>query len=288
MIVAVVVVWNGRAVTMECLESLRGMNVVCVDNASTDGTYEAIEREHPDVDLIRNDRNLGFAAGNNVGIRRALELGADWVVLLNNDVVAERGLAAALSRASAWRPDAGVLACKVLFAQQPAVVEYAGARFYALLGYSGRQRGYGRRDHGRFDQRRDVGRATGAAMAVSRAAIEQVGLLDEQLFMYVEDVDWCLRIRAAGFAVVFVPDACVRHRGGSALGGRASSVALYYHARNTLAVSDRYYPLPPGLRALRQGVVLATHLLQARRADAARAVVEGWRDYRAGRMGARM
>jgi GT2 family glycosyltransferase len=288
MIVAVVVVWNACAVTMECLESLRGMNVVCVDNASTDGTYEAIEREHPDVDLIRNDRNLGFAAGNNVGIRRALELGADWVVLLNNDVVAERGLAAALSGASAWRPDAGVLACKVLFAQQPAVVEYAGARFCALLGYSGRQRGYGRRDDGRFDQRRDVGCATGAAMAVSRAAIEQVGMLDERLFMYVEDVDWCLRIRAAGFAVVFVPDARVRHRGGSSLGGRSSSVALYYHARNTLAVSDRYRPLPQGLRALRQGVVLATHLLQARRADAARAVVEGWRDYRAGRMGARV
>ncbi len=285
--IAVVPTWNGREDTLACLDSLRDVKVVCVDNGSSDGTAHAVERRHPEVELIRNGTNLGFAGGSNAGIRRALQRGADWVLLLNNDAIAEPGLVPALERAAAERRDAGVLACKVLFADAPDTLEYAGARFHVLLGYSGRQRGYGRRDDGRFDELRDVGRATGAAMAVSRAAIERAGLLDERLFAYVEDAEWCLRIRAAGFAIVFVPDARVRHRGGSSTGGRASPTALYYHARNTLAVCEQHRPLPRGLRAFRCGVVIGTHLLQARGRDAARAVLDGWRDYRAGRMGAR-
>jgi GT2 family glycosyltransferase len=287
LIVAVVLAWNGREETLACLRSLGGVDVVCVDNGSTDGTPDAVEQEHPEVELVRNGANLGFAGGNNAGIRRALERGADWVLLLNNDAVAEPGLVDALERAAAQRPDAGVLACKVVFADRPDTLEYAGASFHPLLGYSGRQRGYGQTDDGRYDELRDVGRATGAAMAVSRAAIESAGLLDERLFAYVEDVDWCLRIHAAGFAIVFVPLARVRHHGGASTGGRVSPSALYYNARNTLAVSERHRPLPRGLRALRRGVVVGTHLLQARRGDAARAVIKGWRDYRVGRMGAR-
>src|SRR5262249_14454479 len=152
----------------------------------TDGSDEEVERRFPDVELIRNGANLGFAGGCNVGIRRALERGADWALLLNNDAIAEPGLAAALARAADARRDAGVLACKVLF-EDGATVMYAGASFDATLGYSGRRTGFGEPDT--FDERRDVDRADGAAMAVSRAALERVGLLDERLFAYVEDVD---------------------------------------------------------------------------------------------------
>src|SRR5207253_1789240 len=111
------------------------------------------------------------------------------------------------------------------------------------------------------DGLRDVGRATGAAMAVSRAAIDAAGLLDERLFVYVEDTDWCLRIRAAGAAIVFVPGARVWHAGGLAWGGRASPGALYYNARNMLAVAERHRPLPRGLRGVRRCVIVGTHLL---------------------------
>jgi GT2 family glycosyltransferase len=269
------------------LRSLSEIETICVDNGSTDGTLEAVAQAHPDVELIRSGGNLGYAAGNNLGIARALDRRADWVLLLNDDVVVEEGVAEALEAAARARPDAGVLACKVLFAEEPRRIEYAGARFNALLGYSGRQKGYGRIDD-HDDRLRDVGRATGAAMAVSRQAIQAAGLLNERLFMYVEDTEWCLRIRATGAAIVFVPGARVRHRGGASGGGRASADALYYHARNTLAVAERHRPLPRGVRALRRGVVVGTHLLQARKdPDARRAVLAGWRDYRAGRMGAR-
>jgi len=92
-----------------------------------------------------------------------------------------------------------------------------------------------------------------------------VAELDEELFAYVEDVEWSLRIRAAGFAVVFVPDAAVRHKGSAASGGRASTTNLYYDTRNTIVVAERYRSLPRGLRSLRRLVVVGAHLVQALR-----------------------
>jgi GT2 family glycosyltransferase len=289
-LVAVVLNWNGGEDTAHALASLaaQGIETICVDNGSADGSDAAVERHFPAVELVRNGANLGFAGGSNVGIRRALERGADWVLLVNNDAAVEEGLEAALERAAAARPDAGLLACKVLF-EDGATVMYAGASFRAWLGYSGRRDGFGGPD--RFHELRDVGRADGAAMAVSRAAAERVGLLDEGLFAYVEDVDWSLRMRAAGLAVVLVPDAVVRHKGSASTGGGASTANLYYSARNTILVAERARPLPFGVRSLRRGVVVATHLLQAvshpAPGQAMSAVVEGWRDARAGRIGPR-
>jgi GT2 family glycosyltransferase len=281
---AVVLNWNGGEDTLAALASLEGIPVVCVDNGSTDGSPAAIAARFPSVDLIRTGVNLGFAGGNNVGLRRALAGGAEWVLILNNDAVAEPGLVAALEAAAAARPDAGLLACSILDSDGLAI-QYAGATFQPRLGYSGRLATGAQREL------RDVGRADGAALAVSRAAIERAGLLDETLFLYVEDVEWSLRIREAGFAVVLVPDARVRHRGSAASGGAASTTNLYYDTRNTIAVCERHAPLPRGLRGLRRVVVVSAHLVQAarhpRRVAAALAVVDGWRDARAGRLGQR-
>jgi GT2 family glycosyltransferase len=281
--VAVVLNWNGGDDTLAALASLDGIETICVDNGSSDGSDAVVAERFPSVELIRTGSNLGFAGGNNVGIRRALERGADWVLLINNDATAEPGLADALVRAAEARPDAGLLACKVL--NEDGSVQYAGARFNARLGYSGRVQTSG------ADELRDVARADGAAMAVSRAAVERAGLLDEQLFAYVEDVEWSLRIRSAGFAVVFVPDARVKHKGSAATGGKRSTTNLYYATRNTIAVSERHAPLPRGARGARRAVVVGAHLAQSlahpSRLDAMRAVLAGWRDARAGRLGQR-
>ena len=279
---AVVLNWNGGEDTLAALRSLEGIETICVDNGSTDGSDAAVAAELPQVELLRTGTNLGFAGGNNAGIKRALERGADWVVLLNNDALAEPDLAAALADAAAERPDAGLLACKILL-EDGRTVQYAGATFNARLGYSGRVATTG------ADVLRDVDRADGAALAVSRAAVERAGLLDETLFMYVEDIEWSLRIRRAGFAVVFVPRARVRHKGSAASGGRASTTNLYYDTRNTIVVAERHARLPRGARALRRGVIVGAHLAQAvrhpARLAAARAVLAGWRDARSGRSG---
>ena len=282
-LVAVVLNWNGGRDTLEALRSLEGVETICVDNASTDGSDAEVEQQLPGVELLRTGANLGFAGGNNVGIRRALERGGDWVLLLNNDATAEPGLPAALERAAAARPDAGLLACTIL--NPDGTVQYGGGTFNARLGYSGRL------ETRRPTELRDVARADGAAVAVSRAAVDRAGLLDESLFMYVEDVDWSLRVRAAGLAVVLVPDALVRHKGSAASGGGRSTLNLYYDTRNTIVVAERNAPLPWGARAVRRGVIVGAHLAQSlshpSRADAARAVLAGWRDARAGRLGQR-
>jgi GT2 family glycosyltransferase len=278
---AVVLNWNGGADTLAALASLDGVETICVDNDSTDGSDRSVEDRFPAVELLRTGANLGFAGGNNAGIARAFERGADWVLLLNNDATAEPGLVDALERAAAQRPDAGLLACTIL-EPDGATVQYAGASFNARLGYSGRVSTVVP------GSVRDVGRADGAALAVSREAVERAGMLDESLFMYVEDVDWSLRIRAAGFAVVLVPDARVRHKGSAASGGSASTTNLYYDTRNTIVVAERH---APGLRGPRRAVIVAAHLVLAlshsTRREAIRAVLAGWRDARAGRLGQR-
>jgi len=283
-LVGVVLNWNGGDDTVAALESLGAVPAICVDNGSTDGSDVVVAERLPEVELLRTGANLGFAAGNNVGIRRALERGADWVLLLNNDAVAEPGLPEALERAAVARPEAGLLACKILV-EDGGAVQYAGASFNPRFGYSGRVETAG------VDELREVGRVDGAALAVSRAALDRAGLLDESLFMYVEDVDWSLRVRRAGFAVVFVPDARVRHKGSAASGGRSSTANLYYDTRNTIVVSERHAPLPRGLRGLRRSVVVGAHLAQSvrhpARIAAARAVLAGWLDARAGRLGQR-
>jgi GT2 family glycosyltransferase len=284
---AVVLNWNGGDDTLAALESLAGVETICVDNGSVDGSAERVAERFPGVELIRAGQNLGFSGGNNLGIRRAVDRGADWVLLLNNDAVADAGLPAALERAAAIRPDAGVLACKVYFAEPRDVLMYAGGRVNLRLGYWGRQEGFGERDDGRFDALRDVDRATGAAMAVSRPALERAGLLDEELFAYAEDADWCIRIRRAGLAVVFVPDAKVWHVGSASTGGLSSPTSLYYETRNMIVVAERHHPLPRGARALRRGVVVGAHLLAVRSPAGLRAVLDGWLDARRGKLGKR-
>src|SRR5829696_3281712 len=134
-VIAVVLSWNGRDDTLACLRSLEneGAEVIVVDNASSDGTADAIA----DVEVIRNERNLGYAGGMNVGIRAALERGADAVLLLNNDVEVEPGAVAALAEAL---DGAGALCPVVVFADEPGRVWYAGASFDPRRGYNGRHR----------------------------------------------------------------------------------------------------------------------------------------------------
>ena len=295
-VTAVVLSWNGREDTLACLESLArietdGVATVVVDNGSTDGSPEAIEERFPEVELIRAGVNLGYAAGNNVGIRRALDGGADWVVLVNNDATVAPDLVDALVAAAGRHPDAGALAGKVYVDEPRDVIWYAGGNFEPRLGYSGRVRGAGKHDDGSYDEERDVDWGTGALLAVSRAAIDRVGLLDEELFAYLEDVDWCLRIRDVDLRVVFVPSARAWHRVSASTGGAASTTSLYYHCRNTLAVCERRLPLTRGHTGVRRTAIVGAHLAQAlghsKRRAALWTVIRAWRDYRRGRMGRR-
>ena len=295
-VVTVVLNWNGRDDTLACLESLRRLDWPChstivVDNGSCDGCVEAIEDGYPEVTTIATGRNLGFAEGNNVGLRAALEADADYVLLLNNDTVVADDLLRRLVPEAEARPDAGAICPLIYYLDPPDRIWYAGARFDARRGHNGRHTGYGERDEGQYDRVREIGRATGAAMLVRREVVEEVGYLDGDLFLQVEDVEWSLRMRSAGWRIFFVPAGKVWHRVSVATGGEHAPATAYYEIRNTMAVCDRYAP-QGGLRAARRrAAILAVQMLHARRArrpsENMRAVVAGWRDYRDGRLGPR-
>jgi len=294
-LVAVVLLsWNGCEDTLACLRSLahagyERLHLLVVDNASSDGSAEAVAREFPDVELLRNHANLGYAGGMNVGIRRALELGADYVLLLNNDTVVEPGFLSPLLEEAERSPSAGALCPKILYADS-GLVWYAGADFDPRRGYNGRITG-NREPSERHASVHATDRAAGAAMLVPRAALEQVGLLDEPLFAYGEDASWSLRARAAGLTLLVVPASVVHHRVSAASGGESSPDTIYYSTRNLLTVCEREAALGPFATWRRRGVLVGAHLAQAarsrRRVEGARAALAGYRDFRRGRLGPR-
>jgi GT2 family glycosyltransferase len=293
----VVLSWNGREDTLRCLESLRRLErddvaVVCVDNGSADGTEEAVTERFPEVTFIQAAANRGYSGGNNLGIRHALDRGAQWVVLVNNDATVDPGVIDGFEAAACQRPRAGVLAGMVMTTDDPPRIWFAGQRVNTCLGYSGRPRGYGRLDGPAYSRVVDTDRAVGALMAVSRDALTRVGLLDEDLFAYVEDVDLCLRVRGAGLEIVVAPEARAWHRVSASTGGEAASTyTLYYGTRNTIVVYERRRPLPPAQKLLRRAVILSSFglhaLTRADRRAALAAVVAGARDALRGRMGPR-
>ena len=296
LVVCVVLSWNRRDDTLTCLAALGhstypSLRVVLVDNGSGDGTVDAVRAAYPAVEIIANEANLGFAGGNNVGLRRALELGADHALVLNNDVEVEPETVSALVAAFPRLGRVGALNPKLLFAEPAGHVWFAGARFDARRGYNGRQRGYGKPDGPAYGETVESDRACGAALLVPAQVLEQVGLFDEALFLYSEDTEWSLRARAAGYRLFVVPEARAVHRVSLSSGGESSPATLYYGLRNTLVVCERHAPLGRLGTWRRRLVMLAAHaaqaLLSGRRRAGLAAVRDGWRDGRAGRLGPR-
>ena len=294
-VVAVVLNYNGLEQTLACLESLAasdwpGLTVLVVDNDSEDDPSVAVTSRFG-AEVIRNDVNLGFAGGMNVGLRRARELGADYVLLLNNDTVVDPAMARILVTTAAARPDAGIVSPLVLYRDMPGLVASAGLRFDPHRAYQGRPLAMGQRDDGRLSGVRVVDASPGTAMLVPTAALDAVGALDERLFLYLEDVDWSLRMRAHGLRVYMALDARLFHGVAQASGGEYSPLIAYYMARNTFVVCARHGPLRRHRRLARHIRILFVNLVHARRgarpAANAAAVLAGWRDYLLGRLGPR-
>ncbi len=258
-----VLTWNGWEATRACLESLRrvrgrGARILVVDNGSTDGTPAHVRREFPDVELLENGTNLGFAAGNNVGIRAALAGGAEHVVLLNNDTVVAPDCVEELVTAACAHPHAGMVSAKILLLDEPDVLWFAGGSLSTLTGRA-THKGYRRRDNGRYEQVREIGRPCACAMLVTRRFLDTVGLMEESLFLYGEEVDWALRARACGFACLFAPRARVWHKVTAASGGEAAARYYYYAVRNMLWTLERRDPVRwRWLSALRSVIVVMT------------------------------
>ena len=214
---AVILNWNGAETVYDTIASVLNLatprpHVIVVDNASTDGSDAEIERRFPQVTLIRNPVNLGFAAGNNVGIAHALERGADCVLMLNNDTRLEPSAVRVMVAALFADPRRGVVVPKI-YVDSPGDerrIWAAGARWRAFPPRV-TMRGYGRRDVGQYDTPGTVEYATGCALLIRRETFETAGLLDESYFMYQEDYAFCDRVRASNLTLWYEPAAVVHH-----------------------------------------------------------------------------
>ena len=227
--------WNGWRDTLACVESCRKLTwpnfrIVVVDNDSTDGSEEILRQQLKDVEIIQSGANLGFAGGNNIGIRQVLGLGADYVWLLNNDAVAETGALTMLVEMMEHEPSAGIAGSKIYYYDDPRRIWFAGGAWekgWLRL----RQRGANQLDVGQFDEAGEVGSLTGCSMLVRSAAIREIGLMEESYFLYWEDTEWCARAQENGYKVVFVPSSHVWHKV-SVSTGQGSFSQYYYYTRN--------------------------------------------------------
>jgi GT2 family glycosyltransferase len=239
--------WNKYDDTVACVQSLRTSEyplarILVLDNGSTDGSGERLERElrGPDLEVLRNPRNQGFAGGMNACLREALASGADLVFVVNNDTEVDPSCVRLLVEALDADPGAVVAGPAIFFHAQPDRVWQGGGAFsYWRAGLS--VPGKGRRAGDLPERAERVSFLTWCAVLVSRRALEGVGFLDPDYYFYVEDVDFGLRVREAGMYMVFEPRARVWHKIGDVARDRTSPFVLYHIGRSsTLLFRQRF------------------------------------------------
>jgi len=227
----IVLNYNGRAWLPGCLEALaaqRGaprFEILLVDNGSSDGSAALVRERWPAVRVIESGGNAGFAGGNNVGAREAR---GEWLVFLNNDTVAEPEWLASLTAEAAAHPEYAIVTSRLVFLDDPAVVDSAGDGYLRAGGAF--KHGYGAATAA-FAASREVFGACGAAFMIRRDQFARLGGFDARLFMNFEDVDLSYRARLIGLRVWYAASAIVRHAGGASL-GVVSPAAVYYGQRN--------------------------------------------------------
>ncbi len=321
--------WNGAKDTIDCLKSLENIDypdfeILVVDNGSTDDSVLKIKSQISNlknkVVLIENKENLGFPAGNNVGIKYALEYGADYVLLLNNDTVVDGNFLKEMVAVGESNALIGILGPKIYFYDDPKRIWFAGGSFNWFRGSA--HIGFGEIDSQNYQSEKEVGFITGCAMLVKkevfaalgeprpagRAALraslapserEKIGLLDERFFLYYEDTDFCLKAKKAGFKCFFAPKAKIWHKIPveslkTKLSGAVEKIGApsvhYYHHRNALLLIQNNAPF--AIKIIKHFWVVWKLLKQSikiiffpSKREASSAIVRGFSDYYRGRFG---
>lgn len=246
----VIVNYNGGDDTLECLRSLENIDwgnyeIIAVDNASDDASFvlNKIHSDFPRVKILALPRNRGFAGGNNVGINCALENGAEYVILLNNDTVVAPDFATRLVEAAETDEKIGIVGAKIYYFSDKNRIWYNGGEFSWIDG--GRHIQDGVIDDQPNDVKiKDTEYATGCILLIKKQAIEKIGLLSENFFMYYEDIDWSLRARKAGYRTVVAPATHIWHKVSRSAFKLGEPAIHYYNIRNALLLTKKHATVP--------------------------------------------
>ncbi len=264
--VAIILVnWNGLQFSIDCLHSLRELDypnfgVFVVDNASDNQEGEVLKAEFPEITLIQSSTNLGFAGGNNLGIRKVLELRYSHLMLLNNDTVVVSNFLKSMISQFDKCPSLGVVQPVIYWMKDRNQIWNAGGKWSFPLGRAiSLLELKPEKKIGSGIQKIDW--ATGCCMLIKREAILQIGLLNEQFFAYFEDVEWSLRFRKHGFEIALAPKAIIYHEGGASSKkkheeGTLSPRVFYYHVRN------QFFLIRSRVNKLNQPFAFCYHLIR--------------------------
>lgn len=225
--------YNGLADTCALIETIpfnEDMEVIVVDNASDHQEADTIAERFPQVKVIKSERNVGFAGGNNLGIQAAQ---GTYLLLVNNDTVFKDFNISALIDRLESSSDIGIVCPKIRFAWDKNPIQFAGYTMLSKVTMRNRSIGYGEDDHGQYETAHPTPYAHGAAMLVKREAIDKVGLMPECYFLYYEEIDWSMMFTRAGYQIWYEPKCTIYHKESQAT-GQDSPLRTYYITRNRL------------------------------------------------------
>lgn len=213
----IIVNWNKRENTIQCLSSLRNITypnfkIVVVDNGSTDGSQKAIKENFPEIELIENKENLGFCIANNIAIKKELKEKPNYILLLNNDTVVEDlNFLDILVNYADKKKGIGIVGPKIYY-YKTNIIQFGGGKINNFIGFAIHMyKGVNERNF-KIKSPYEVDYVSGACLLIKRDVIEKIGLLDPIYFAYYEETDWCFRAKKAGYKVLLIPETDIWHK----------------------------------------------------------------------------
>jgi GT2 family glycosyltransferase len=286
-IAIIVLNWQQPQLTLDTISSILGINhpdfdyhLFLVDNFSQDNSWDIFQNKfqnHPQITLIRTPENLGYAGGNNYGIKAAIDRNFEYCLIINNDVLVDPNFLSYLLKSFTHQPHLGLSGPKIYFApgyefhqqrykpsERGRVIWFAGGKF-DWNNILGTHLGVDEIDQGQFDQPPAIDFLTGCCFLVKTEVFRQIGLFDPDYFMYLEDLDFCHRAQLAGYKLAFAPKSIIWHlNAGSSKSG--SSLHDYYITRNRLLFGFKYATLKTKFALFRESIRFLFHSTTRRRA----------------------
>lgn len=290
----ILVNYNGEKYNTACIESIlkneweHECAIIVVDNASTDKSAPILQETYSQdkVELIRLPDNYGFAVANNIGIKRAEEIGADCVLLLNNDTEIAPDMLSKLVACADRHPNCMIVP-KIYYSDDRTRIWSAGGSVSRVIKKVSHD-GLDQVDQGQFEQEKEIEFATGCCLWIPMTVIRRAGMLDERFFLYYEDTEYSFRLRKQGIAIYYCPEAYLYHKVGASSKGDTSALCAYYISRNWLLCNRThigiFYPVFLLYYIVNRTACCLLWIVKGR-ADLAKAAWRGIRDYQKRKLG---